>query len=349
MGKSKKKNKGRNMKNAASIKSLPLPVKFVMARNSSINREIKSLSTEGGTLLRDLYTNYTDSCHKTNIAVWDTILITSLEKHLIYGFNKEQREEKIKETASNVISLIWSNYGKVMYKVSKSLFDYIDDGPIPENYIKLIENVPQKNVYIDLSKCEVQDYYGKKITGAFVNIGYIIEEHSKEKVIETVVTQTGVNDFHYLYTQINQCASTEVTPSNAPESGWSRWFNTTILKILLYMSIVKPSEFEIKNKQTKPNKGGKHQDYNTIDLGECYKEGTVFDPHKTKKTVYEGQKEEPVKTGAHMPPHVCSGHWRTYWTGKGRTVPVQKFVKEYLVNCEDASKLPTVGRKIKEE
>lgn len=353
MAKSKKNKHKANRKRTQKYTG-PIPVQFAKHLKDIIR--VKSTGMEE-------YNYLVEEKYRTNAT---TTYIKTRKNTPLYEIYKD--DDKCFYIAQQVVSLTWYKYHKIIYKMSQSILDYIDNTfCIPDDYDEILNNLPQKIIYVDLSDTNLMTYDGQKIYGFFINIAstpyqeYVdmsSSEHfrvnlkdNEKKALEYTGILSVVSD---LLPTVSRIAPIDEimrydhnTPSDYVGTQHNIWLTELVFKMALYLCITKPN---IENKKITPTKNGTHQsaDVTIVDLSDQYKEGPVFDPHKTEKTVYE-KDGESENSDNHMPPHIRSGHWQTYWTGKGRAVPVQKFVKECLVNCKDASKLPTVGRVVKED
>lgn len=354
MAKSKKNKHKANRKRTQNLYTGPIPVQFVKHLKEIIRTKSKGIAE---------YNYLVDEKYKTNTTT-TYITMRSSNKPLYEIYN----DDTYIPIAGQITALTWYKYSKIIYKMSQSILDYIDDTfCIPDDYDEILNNLPQKIIYVDLSDTNLMTYDGQKIYGFFINIAstpyqeYVDMsggEHfrvnlkdNEKKALEYTGILSVVSD---LLPTVSRIAPIDEimrydhnTPSDHVGTQHNIWLTELVLKMALYLCITKPN---IENKKITPTKNGTHQsaDVTIVDLSDQYKEGPVFDPHKTEKTVYE-KDGESENSDNHMPPHIRSGHWQTYWTGKGRAVPVQKFVKECFVNCDDASKLPTVGRVVKED
>lgn len=344
------KSKKTKRKRTQNLYTGPIPVQFVKHLKELIRLKTKTMSE---------YNAIVDEKYKSNATT----------TYISVGMSNTPLCEIYKDDcftiAGQVLALTWYKYSKTIYKMSQSILDYIDSTfCIPDEYDEILNSLPQKVIYVDLSDTDMMTYEGDKIYGFFINVSatpyqeYVdmsTGEHYKIKDInERVLEFTGilsvVPDQMPTITvigSINVIANRDHNiPSDRVGNQYSIWLNELVLKMALYLCISKPN---IENKKIESTKNGTHQsaDLTIADLSDQYKEGPVFDPHQKEKVVREHEtSDEP---GYHVQPHIRTGHWHTYWTGKGRTVPIQKFVKETFVNCDDATKLPTVGRKIKED
>ena len=356
MAKSKKNKHKANRKRTQKLYTGPIPIQYVKRLKENIRTKSNSMVE---------YNHLVDEKYKAN-KITTYINMKRINKPLYEIYKND--DDKCYHIARQVLCLTWYKYHKTIYKMSQSILDYIDNTfCIPDDYDEILNNLPQKIIYVDLSNTDLMTYDGDKIHGFFINISsipykdYISESGSERFRVNLKENEERSLEFvGILLDDSDQLPATSVfapideimgydhnTPSDYVGTQYNVWLTELVLKIALYLCITKPN---IENKKITPAKNGTQQSANVtiVDLSDQYKEGPVFDPHKTEKTVYEKDGESD-NTDNRMPPHIRSGHWQTYWTGKGRTVPVQKFVKECFVNCEDASKLPTVGRKIKED
>jgi hypothetical protein len=347
MAKSKKTKHKVNRKRTQNL-SGPIPVQFVKRLKSRILAKSKTMSD---------YNSLVDEKYKTN----------KTTTHINMGGGplwKIYNDDSCFPIAGQIISLTWYKYSKTIYKMSQSILDYIDNTfCIPDNYDEILNNLPQKIIYIDLSDTNMMTYDGDPIYGFFINVSSahfheVINMPTDEfkveapevRALEIVGILSAVSDqlpTINIIAIINDIVSHDYdSPSDYVANQHKNWLMKLVLKMTLYLCISKPN---IENRKIDPTKNETHNstDVTIVDLSDQYKEGPVFDPHRKEKVVREHEaSDEP---GYHVQPHIRAGHWHTYWTGEGRTVPVQKFVKETFVNCDDATKLPTVGRKIKEE
>lgn len=351
MAKSKKNKHKANRKRTQKYTG-PIPVQFA--------KHLKDIIRTKSTGMEE-YNYLIEEKYKTNTT---TTYIKTRKNNPLCEVYKDDGDCFL--IAGQVLSLTWYKYSKTIYKMSQSILDYIDNTfRIPDYYDDILNNLPQKIIYVDLSNTDIMTYDGDKIYGFFINVSSVpyqeyvdtsTGEHFKfedneSKSLEFTGILSAVSDHLPTITivaPINEIINKREIPYDFVGAQYNIWIRELMLKIALYLCISKPNNIE--TKKIDSTKNGTHQsaDVTIVDLSDQYKEGLVFDPHKNEKTVYE-KDGESENTDNHMPPHIRSGHWQTYWTGKGRTVPVQKFVKECFVNCEDASKLPTVGRKIKED
>ena len=347
-----KKTKHKNRKRTQNLYTGPIPVQFVKHLKELIRSKSKSMSE---------YNALVDEKYKSNTTT-TYINMGMSNKPLCEIYNNGEGFA----IAGQVVALTWYKYSKTIYKMSQSILDYIDNTfCIPDNYDEILNNLPQKIIYVDLSDTNMMTYDGDPIHGFFINVSltpyqeyvdmstgeHYKFEDNKEKALEiTGILSVVSNQLQTTMTMIgsiNAIASRDHnTPSDYVGNQYSVWLNKLVLKMALYLCISKPN---VENRKIEPTKNGTHQsaDVTIVDLSDQYKEGPVFDPHRKEKVIREHEtSDEP---GYHVQPHIRAGHWHTYWTGEGRTVPVQRFVKETFVNCDDATKLPTVGRKIKED
>lgn len=344
------KSKKTKCKRRQNLYTGPIPVQFV--------KHLKELiRLKSGTMSE--YNALVDEKYKSN-ATTTYIGVGMSNKPLCEIYNDD-----CFTIAGQVLALTWYKYSKTIYKMSQSILDYIDSTfCIPDDYNEILNSLPQKVIYVDLSDTDMMTYDGDKIYGFFINVSatpyqeYVdmtSGKHYKIKdIYERVLEFTGilsvVPDQMPTITvigSINVIANRDHNiPSDRVGNQYSIWLNELVLKMALYLCISKPN---IENTKMEPTKNGTHQsaDVTIVDLSDQYKEGPVFDPHRKEKVVREHETSDEPEY--HVQPHIRTGHWHTYWTGKGRTVPIQKFVKETFVNCDDATKLPTVGRKIKED
>ena len=98
-----------------------------------------------------------------------------------------------------------------------------------------------------------------------------------------------------------------------------------VVTLILYMSS-KKSEYELEPKKENKSyhRNGKREKSNIY--------GANFLGAKYKGYI---SKQEKLIGSKRLKPHWRSGSLRTYWTGKGRKVPVQNWVMPYPVNVED--------------
>lgn len=377
MAKSKKKNKKKTPAKNHSVNKplkpwakIPLPVQHARIANARITEDMKLLTkiTEApidtSYVLADpvkLITDMVDLKYKTNVPIVNI------------SFDKSLRIKDLpisQQSALGCLLLVleWYKYSKTIYKISEPLINYIDEIQIPDNYEDILRTLPQQYIYVDLRQSGIITYTGEKIYGLYVNTIPRVEwdheewglpnngEHNNDIdiMVEYSVITSRNNNAIFLsgpmgWYVVRNHIICDTEPSDEVDYLYCLWLDTLVLKILLYLGITKPHNTKIsKPNHSKNNMINTPIDHSNIDLDKLYREGAVFDPHKTEKIVYEKDGESD-NTDNHMPPHIRTGHWQTYWTGKGRTVPVQKFVKECFVNCDDASKLPTVGHVVKKD
>ena len=370
MAKTKKKNKKNTpVKNHSVNKPLkpwakiPLPLQHARIANARITEDMKSLTKitevpiDTSYVLADpvkVVTDMVDLKYKTNMPIVDIPFDKSLR---ISDFPSSQQSA----LGCLLLALEWYKYSKTIYKISESFINYIDEIQIPDNYEDILHTLPQQYIYIDLRESNIMTYTGEKIYGLYVNTIPRVEWEHEERGLPNIDTMV---EYSFITPRNNKaiflsgpmywyCVRNHILcdrePSDDVDTSYYLWLSTLVLKILLYLGITKPYNTKISKPQhDKNNISNSTTNHIIIDLDKMYREGAVFDPHKTEKTVYE-KDGESENTGNHMSPHIRSGHWQTYWTGKGRTVPVQKFVKECFVNCDDASNLPAVGHVVKED
>ena len=375
MAKSKKKNKKKTPAKNHSVNKplkpwakIPLPVQHARVANARIVKDMEALikMTEApidtSYVLADpvkLITDMVDLKYKTNIP----IVTMSFDKSLRI---KDLPSGEQSAIGCLLLALGWYKYSKTMYKISEPLINYIDEMQIPDNYEDILHALPQQYIYVDLRQTDIMSYNGEKMYGLYVNTIPHVKWDHEEWGLPNNGEYNGDTDIMVEYTFITSRNNKAVFlsgpmccyfvrshiicdhKSDEVDAGYYVWFSTLVLKILLYLGITKPHNTKISTKHDKNIMSNTPIDHSIIDLDELYREGAVFDPHKIEKNVYE-KDGESENTGNHIPPHIRAGHWQTYWTGKGRTVPVQKFVKECFVNCDDASKLPTVGHVVKKD
>ena len=352
MAKSKKtKHKVKRKRTQQNLYTGPIPVQFVKHLKELIRSKSKSMSE---------YNALVDEKYKSNTTT-TYINMGMSNKPLCEIYNNGE----CFAIAGQVIALTWYKYSKTIYKMSQSILDYIDNTfciPDEDEYDEILNNLPQKIIYVDLSDTNMMSYEGDKIYGFFINVSstpyreyidmsngehYKIED-IKERALEFTGILSVVSDQLPTMTvigSINAIASRDHNiPSDYVGNQYSIWLNKLVLKMALYLCISKPITESIKKINPTNNT---QKDLTIIDLGDQYKEGSVFDPHRKEKVKYV-RKASEGEPSYHVQPHIRTGHWHTYWTGKDRSVPIQKFVKECFINCDDATKLPTIGRKIKD-
>lgn len=124
-----------------------------------------------------------------------------------------------------------------------------------------------------------------------------------------------------------------------------------LLQGMLYLSSLKP-DVEESPKLRVVNTGKKVQkpqkkELNLEDVGVRY--GNVIRKQRKKvRTVYISEGETPPKQKRTVTSHVRSAHWHHYWTGKGRTKRIVKWIPPVFVSGA-GKELPVTIHKVKGE
>jgi hypothetical protein len=118
---------------------------------------------------------------------------------------------------------------------------------------------------------------------------------------------------------------------------WLRRYVGQILNSVLYVCTDQPDTEIYRPASTQGGRTKKHRKQRRSkpgDIDTLVQLGFRLGPalHEARQQWEQRQSQEPTATGRKVRPHQKAGHYRTYWTGKGRQVPKLKWIAPFWVN-----------------
>lgn len=220
---------------------------------------------------------------------------------------------------------------KQVYQPDKDFLELLLQTPLLSFNYKSLRNMPYPNIYIDISSMS------PIVHGAFV----YISEIDAISLIDIILVKNDNNLEHSSFV-INH-TEMDYRLTESPKLGISQEI-MTIWQTFLYLcsenaNVEKNPETE---KTYRPGRiiRNRFSEIRKWDVGirigsniRRYKAAVVQDDEKRKS-----EKEGAVRKRPR--PHMRRAHWHRYMTGKGRTVPVIKWIEPVFVLAHDSEDMP---------
>lgn len=279
--------------------------------------------------------------------------------------------EVLATTADCAIFRLWSR-SKVVYAMDDLLLGYLSEAspsPIPTQILK---NLPHANPYLLLPKPDLTDpqttYYRQHIgvpLGAFVFGRYnqaqqlcstaddkredfglmfvgLLETTGQPELVtlrctlplrgQTFTVEDAVNATVAKFNYTDDLAEDDPAKLEA----WLRTYVTQAFNSLLYVCTEQPDieEYQPGRPRTgKPAKSRERRRPRPDDIDMVVKLGFRMGPAlHAARARWESQQQATGASGTRKRPHQKRGHYRTYWTGVGRTLPVMRWIDPFWVN-----------------
>lgn len=234
--------------------------------------------------------------------------------------------------ANSVLLSLCNLYGwiqnKQVYQPDKDFLNLLLETPLTSFNYKSLRNMPYKNIYIDISSSS------DIIHGAFVYISEIADVTLIDLILVTHDSQ-----MQHAYHLINHSDS-EYRLQEADKHGISQEI-MIIWQMFLYLcsenaNIEKNEKTEITYHPGKIIKN-KFSEIRKWDVG--VRIGSSV--RQYKKSLAEHEKTTRSVNCRKSPrPHMRKAHWHKYMTGKGRTIPVIKWIEPTFILVNTCENIP---------
>ncbi len=238
---------------------------------------------------------------------------------------------------------------KIIYRFDDFLAKELIKTPLQEIPSEIFLCLPAWSVYVDISNIfpkidgvyvslDYSDEYGGELRliyclpgGQYESVAISLTEKTVESGIRSV-EKSGLG-------KIEEYFGVRV-PVDLMDSE-SISFHGQILSLVLYLCSEKPDLVGDLPKSKKKKRSGK----------------TYYVPVSCPNLVVVGERvggkiKEAVEGGREMTssasrPHVRRAHWHTFWTGKGRSIPVLRWLAPIIVNADNEEIVTTTIKKLK--
>ena len=262
----------------------------------------------------------------------------------------------------------WHRY-KQVYRFHKSLADRLAETNLNGFYPTILENLPFKTFYIDMSAfkipADLQPTYKDStpdknniLLGALVNI--MRDDHSGD--LETGELCPSYVMHMMLYSQPSRFAWTRYVyradkkvglkdgfPSGPIMDSLGDFVPAFLVNAVIYIASNNSDIAPTPKRKAKRNPKINPRKLLLENSIQDWSAGYVIGP-KIEKALQEYNTEYEI-TGTHNAPrpHVRGAHWHHYWTGPkdGERTLILRWVDETLVNCTDEKFLPITERRSK--
>ena len=247
---------------------------------------------------------------------------------------------------------------KQVYSIHPTLADSLAETNISGFYPNILDNLPFKTFYIDMTNIEY--YYNESLfLGVFVNIikdTNAVDEtgNSVTQYLMHMVFITSPHSFCWCrfvyYGDQGKVSLKDGFSRGSVIEDMGDWIPSFIVNTVAYIASNNAEMAVI----SRPHKHNRKQRFNprkallenTITN---WNVGYVIGP-KIEKALKDYESEE-IGTHASPRPHIRGGHWHHYWTGpkSGEQTLIVHWINETLVNCDSIEEVAITERRSKKQ